>query len=76
MKSKIEAILYKHSERVGLYEGDVITCVDENEFDDIAVEIVKLFTIPAVSNMVCQHQKRQWIPELNKDLCLNCGELV
>ena len=33
-------------------------------------------TIPDVSNLVCQHQKRQWIPELNKDLCLNCGELV
>ena len=50
MKSKIEEILYKHSERVGLYEGGVITCVDENEFDEITEEVVKLFTIPAVSN--------------------------
>jgi hypothetical protein len=33
-------------------------------------------TIPDVSNQVCQHQKRQWIPELNKDLCLNCGTLI
>jgi len=29
-----------------------------------------------VSNSVCQHQKRQWIPELEKDLCLICGELI
>lgn len=50
MKSKIEKILYKHIERVGLYEGGVITCVDENEFDEIAQEIVKLFAIPVVSN--------------------------
>jgi len=76
MKSKIEEILYKHSERVGLYEGGVITCVDENEFDEIAEELVKLFIIPAVRNLVCQHQKRQWISELNKDLCLNCGTLI
>lgn len=33
-------------------------------------------TIPDVSNSVCQHQKRQWIPELEKDLCLICGELI
>ena len=31
---------------------------------------------PTVNNLVCHHQKRQWIPELNKDLCLNCGELI
>lgn len=60
MKSKIEEILYKYSERVGLYEGGVITCVDENEFDEIAEEVVKLFAIPDVINSVCQH----------------CGELV
>ena len=49
MKSKIEEILYKYSERVGLYEGGVITCVDENEFDEIAEEVVKLFAIHIVS---------------------------
>jgi hypothetical protein len=42
----------------------------------LAEEIVKLFAIPDVSNLVCQHQKRQWIPELDKDLCLNCGTLI
>jgi hypothetical protein len=29
-----------------------------------------------VRNLVCLHQKLQYIPELNKDLCLNCGELI
>jgi hypothetical protein len=32
--------------------------------------------IPDVSNLVCQHQKRQWIPELKEFLCLNCGTLI
>ena len=70
MKSKIEEILYKHSERVGLYEGGVITCVDENEFDEIAQEIVKLFAIPRVIKSVCN----DYLPsfdEINK--CLHCG---
>ena len=55
MKSKIEEILYKHSERVGLYEGGIITCVDENEFEEIAQEIVKLFAIPRVIKSVCEN---------------------
>ena len=42
MKSKIEEILYKHSERIGLYEGGVITCVDENEFEEIAQELYRI----------------------------------
>jgi hypothetical protein len=33
-------------------------------------------SIPAINNLACQHQKRLWIPELNKDLCLNCGTLI
>jgi len=79
MKSKIEQILYKHSERVGLYEGGVITCIDENEFDDVALEIVKLFSIPVVidSNeqkvLICNNCKDIWIaPELPEDRCTNC----
>lgn len=55
MKRKIEEILYKHSERVGLYEGGVITCVDENEFDEIVQEIAKLFAIPRVIKSVCPY---------------------
>ena len=63
MKSKIEEILYKHSERVGLYEGGIITCVDENEFEEIAQEIVKLFAIPRVIKSVCEFG-------LNPDNCI------
>ena len=61
----IESVGYEY------YNGDFVVDVSR-----LAEELVKLFAIPDVSNLVCQHQKRQWIPELKKDLCLNCGVLI
>ena len=65
--------IFNTIENVGrkYHNGDYVV-----DADRLADELVKLFAIPDVSNSVCQHQKRQWIPELKKDLCLNCGELL
>ncbi len=53
----------------------MITCVDENEFDDIAVEVVKLFTIPTVSvSLPCYHNYIQ--KDTYWKRCIHCGMIA
>lgn len=47
-------------------------CYSKDYVDWLIAKLNKL----VVSNLVCKHQKRQYIPELKKDLCLNCGQLI
>ena len=79
---RIDNANLEHIAKTGIINGTLLTEIEivMTEFAQKQANGVEQSysncNIPLVSNLVCQHQKRQFIPELNKDLCLNCGELI
>lgn len=84
MAKKIIGVNYLHTHdhteyKLGIDNSHII--VDKKEYE----EVIKFFqqrpllfdilTNQTEINLGCLHQRRQYIPEFNKDLCLVCGEL-
>lgn len=40
------------------------------------INLIERLDLYEKENNTCLHQKRQYISELNKDLCLNCEALI
>ena len=78
MKKKIIEILNEHKYEL-THDNYTREIIYEEEFEDIAESIVKLFAIPDVSNnkvSVCKHDYVAHFIEATEFKCAKCGKLI
>ena len=73
MKDKIINILQAETWNVTNQAGDLCTVIEEEDFNDIAERIVKLFNIPSVSQQ--SELFKSFLEKVVEEIEMNCGDL-
>jgi hypothetical protein len=75
MEDKIIEVFKKYSKSVDT-EYNVYNCLIEEDWSNIAEELVKLFCQPAVISSVCDHPEEALIRDKPTPYCLACNKNI